>query len=59
MLIHKEMQKIVDEYWRIEYEDWEDKDNPEKHIFLAINSLKNHLEGEKHKEKKMKKLMKP
>ena len=53
------MQKIVDKYWRIEYEDWEDKNNPEKHIFLAINSLKNHLEGEKHKEKKMKKLMKP
>ena len=53
------MQKIVDEYWRIEYQDWEAKDNPEKHIFLAINSLKNHLEGERRKEKKMKKLMRP
>ena len=57
MLIHKAMKKIIDEYWRLEYEDWEDKNNPEDHIFMSLNSLKNHLEAEHKKELKIKEMM--
>ena len=57
MLIHKAMKKIINEYWRIEYEDWENKDNPEDHIFVPLNTLKNHLEAEEKEEMKIKKLM--
>ena len=57
MLIHKAMKKIIDEYWRLEYEDWEDKNNPDDHIFMSLNSLKNHLEAEHKKELKIKEMM--
>ena len=57
MLIHKAMKKMVDEYWTIEYKAWEEKDNPEDHIFVSLNILKNHLEAEHRKELKIKEMM--
>ena len=41
------LQTIVDYLWREEYNDWEEKDNPEDHIFLAVNSIKNWLGNQK------------
>tara|TARA_R100001530_G_C4229013_1_gene132122 strand:- start:171 stop:356 length:186 start_codon:yes stop_codon:yes gene_type:complete len=39
------MQVIVDQLWRDEFKDWDSKENPHDHLFHAINTLKNHLEG--------------
>ena len=39
--------KIVEYMWSIEHNDWEEKDNPEDHIFHSINNVKNYLIGRK------------
>ena len=41
--IKKDCQKIVNYMWRDEYNDWEELDNPDDHIFHAVNSIKNWL----------------
>ena len=40
-----DLEKLVNYSWNIEYNDWEEKDNPEDHIFHAFNNVKNYLEG--------------
>ena len=45
--LKENLQKIVDYIWRDEFKDWEEKDNPEDHIFHAINNIKNWLEGQR------------
>ena len=42
-----DIDKIVEYMWKIEYDDWEEKDNPEDHIFHSINNMKNYLVGRK------------
>ena len=48
--LEKSLQKIVDMFWDIERRDWEEKENPENHIFLSINNIKNWLEGQGRKQ---------
>ena len=43
--IEKDLQKIIDYMWEIEYDHWEEENNPEEHIFHAFNSVKNYLRG--------------
>lgn len=50
--IVKDCQKIVDMYWDIEHRDWEEKDNPEDHIFLSVNYMKNWLENYYHEKRR-------
>ena len=40
-----DIDKIVRYMWQIEYNDWEEKENPEDHIFHSINNIKNWLES--------------
>ena len=42
-----DIDKIVEYIWKIEYDDWEEKENPEDHIFHSINNMKNYLVGRK------------
>ena len=44
--LHKYLKRIVMMYWQEEKTHWESLDNPEDHIFLALNSVKNYLIGE-------------
>ena len=48
--LKKSLQKLVDMYWDVERRDWEEKENPEDHIFLSINNIKNWLEGQRRKQ---------
>ena len=43
--LEEDLEKLVKYSWSIEYNDWEEKDNPEDHIFHAFNNIKNYLEG--------------
>ena len=45
--LKENLHKIVDYIWRDEFKDWEEKDNPDDHIFHAINNIKNWLEGQR------------
>ena len=45
--IKKDLQRIVDMFWDIEFNDWEEKANPEDHIFHAFNNIKNWLKGQR------------
>ena len=45
MIDNKDLEVIVEYLWRDEFKDWEEKDNPQDHIFHAVNNIKNHLEG--------------
>jgi hypothetical protein len=42
-----DIDKLVEMYWQIEKNHWEEDGNPEDHIFHAINNLKNYLIGRK------------
>ena len=42
-----DIDKIVEYMWSTEHNDWEEKDNPEDHIFHSINNIKNYLVGRK------------
>ena len=55
--IKKDLQIIVDRWWKCEFDDWEEKDNPEDHIFHSYNSIKNWLVGQDTMEKEQKALM--
>ena len=48
--IKNDLQKIIDMWWSIEFNDWEEKANPEDHIFHAYNNIKNWLEGQKRRD---------
>ena len=48
--LHKDLKRIVMLYWQEEKTHWESLDNPEDHIFLALNSVKNYLIGEANEE---------
>ena len=52
--IRQDLKKLVDMYWRIEYNHWEEDGNPEDHIFHAFNNIKNYLEGVKNGKKESK-----
>ena len=39
-------------FWDIERRDWEEKDNPEDHIFVSVNYLKNWLENYYHEKRR-------
>ena len=41
----KRLNRLVEMYWQIEKDHWEEDGNPEDHIFHAINNLKNYLVG--------------
>ena len=45
--IEDDLQYIVDMYWHTERIHWEELDNPDDHIFLKINNVKNYLIGRK------------
>ena len=45
--LKENLQKIVDYMWQDEYKDWEELDNPDDHIFHAINNIKNWLVGQR------------
>ena len=47
--LHKDLKRIVMMYWLEEKTHWESLENPEYHIFLALNSVKNYLIGEEKK----------
>ena len=55
--IKKDLQIIVDRWWKREFDDWEEKGNPEDHIFHSYNSIKNWLVGQDTMEKEQKALM--
>ena len=55
--LKENLQKIVDYMWRDEYKDWEEKDNPDDHIFHAFNNIKNWLVGQNAEEERQKDLM--
>ena len=44
---HQDLETIVRYLWRDEFKDWEELDNPNNHIFHAINNVRNYLEGRK------------
>jgi len=41
--INLDLNRLVDMYWQIEKDHWEEAGNPKDHIFNAINNLKNYL----------------
>jgi len=41
--LNESISKVVEYMWENEFTDWEELDNPENHIFHAINELKNYL----------------
>ena len=43
--IEDDLDYIVDMYWQIEKTNWEELNNPDDHIFLKINNVKNYLIG--------------
>ncbi len=45
--IEKDLQRIVDMWWKHEFDHWEENANPEDHIFHALNNIKNWLEGQR------------
>ena len=55
--IKEDLQIIVDRWWKHEFDDWEEKGNPEDHIFHSYNSIKNWLVGQDTMEKEQKTLM--
>ena len=55
--IKKDLQEIVDMWWKVEFDDWEAKGNPEDHTFHAYNNIKNWLVGQDAEEKEQKTLM--
>ena len=55
--IKKDLQIIVNKWWKHEFDDWEEKGNPEDHIFHSYNSIKNWLVGQDTMEKEQKALM--
>ena len=56
--IKNDLQMIVDYLWEDEHTSWEELDNPEQHIFIPVNNIKNWLEGQARLEKKQAELMK-
>ena len=56
--IKKDLQTIVDYLWEDEHTHWEELDNPEEHIFIPINNIKNWLEGQERLKKKQAQLLK-
>jgi hypothetical protein len=49
--LHKALKRIVMMYWQEEKNHWESLDNPEDHIFMSLNKVKNYIIG-KEKEAK-------
>jgi hypothetical protein len=45
--LFKDLRKVVKYLYDIERIDWEEKDNPNDHIFIHYNNLKNYLVGRK------------
>ena len=45
--IYKDLDKLVDYMWLNENKDWEELNNPDDHIFHAINNVRNFLIGRK------------
>ena len=58
MILHNDMQKIIDTWWLEQKNDWKHKGTPKNHIFISLNNLKKHLKSEKIKFEEMKELMK-
>ena len=40
-----DINRLVEMYWQMEKDHWEEDGNPENHIFHALNNLKNYLIG--------------
>tara|TARA_R100000306_G_C4352865_1_gene131076 strand:+ start:244 stop:504 length:261 start_codon:yes stop_codon:yes gene_type:complete len=55
--IKHDLDRLVDYLWENEHTNWEELDNPENHIFIAINNVRNWLEGQVRLEKKYAELM--
>ena len=45
--IENDLRKVVKYLYDIERHDWEEKGNPEDHIFHSFNNVKNYLVGRK------------
>tara|TARA_R100001463_G_scaffold102573_1_gene156998 strand:- start:603 stop:770 length:168 start_codon:yes stop_codon:yes gene_type:complete len=43
--IENDLEYIIDMYWQVEKEHWEELDNPSDHIFNNLNNVKNFLIG--------------
>jgi len=45
--LFKDLRKVVKYLYDIEQHDWEEKGNPDDHIFHSFNNVKNYLVGRK------------
>ena len=41
--LHKALKRIIMMYWQEEKTHWESLDNPEDHIFMSLNEVKNYI----------------
>ena len=55
--IKHDLDRLVEYLWENEHTNWEELDNPENHIFIAINNVRNWLEGQVRLERKYAELM--
>ena len=43
-ILKQSLQRIIDMHWSVEKDHWEELGNPDDHIFLQFNNVKNYLE---------------
>ncbi len=49
--IEDDLEYIIDMYWRVEKDHWEELNTPSEHIFNNLNNVKNFLIGRKNDKK--------
>ena len=54
--IYKDLDRLVNYMWLNENKDWEELNNPDDHIFHAINNVRNFLIGRRNGRKEESKL---
>ncbi len=42
--LRQSLQRIIDVHWHIEKDHWEELSNPDDHIFIAFNDVRNYLQ---------------
>ena len=42
--LRNSLQKIIDMCWSVEKHHWEELENPDDHLFIDYNNVKNYLE---------------
>ena len=41
--LHKDLKRIIMMYWARERNHWDELENPEEHIFISLNNVRNYL----------------